>query len=855
MRSDMQRVRSYSDDDSEEEEEEEEERRGNERKSARKGYEQPNDRKSSYEKVEGHQIFKHAKVASHVLQKDILEGSRTRISTNLIAHDTHGRLYVWDSEEKLLRFVEVQRSDFLHSFGDDSGTILATKDSKTVQLSSPVDFQVLHLAFNRTGRSLVLVGDGSLMVVNLLAPSSTSSSGVCRVQKVGADRIFSRGNGQWLRILQVAWHPYSDSHLGVLSSDGCFRLFDLSLNAESAEQEYHLQPSSTKNPGFSSLVRAISFSFGGEHLWDRFTVFVLYNDGSLYALCPIVPFGGMFNAAAVEELAKYAGQLGSMDSPGSTKSESSSLAAAWLEAVFPGLNSLGHPLPGESLGGSIVLKAHAYVPIHASLLLQGPFATLCRKTEGDDGNGYLEQTDCEPCHAVGLLYNVVGKDSILAISTQDGQVQLYVLADEIEPNWSVGKLPRILADDKGHILAVGMLVEASKNANSLDLHPEELRGVCQGQLPPLLRLAFVDLALQPAVLEAGPVVLFSDPVVPERLYCQHPAGIDAILLQWLPFSIQSANKPCNGAPPPAVFPLLDICPTGLTVPRPLLGAVLILDSLGESWIVAVTANCECAVVNMKPQITLPEPLVLGENLLEEQDRGTVELGVFQMMSKELLLGPKDIPITQLTSMGAPLTVDSIEGRALLHDQCKLLHEKYIEYAHRVYVELTSHRSRLYEIVHEQTRQLKSAESKLRQAQKESAFLTSRLQQIMSKNRDLEQRVKRCCTLPGVSEKPLTATEQELKRQLDTMRFQDLDIYNTAVETLSVRAERLLSTQNALAKMPSPGQRKSDRGRIPDSQMRRLKLAVDHLSHLVEDSTLKVKVIDDSVSHRELLKDR
>lgn len=130
MRSDMQRVRSYSDDDSEEEEEEEEERRGNERKSARKGYEQPNDRKSSYEKVEGHQIFKHAKVASHVLQKDILEGSRTRISTNLIAHDTHGRLYVWDSEEKLLRFVEVQRSDFLHSFGDDSGTILATKDSK-----------------------------------------------------------------------------------------------------------------------------------------------------------------------------------------------------------------------------------------------------------------------------------------------------------------------------------------------------------------------------------------------------------------------------------------------------------------------------------------------------------------------------------------------------------------------------------------------------------------------------------------------------------------------------------------------------------------------------------------------------
>lgn len=279
--------------------------------------------------------------------------------------------------------------------------------------------------------------------------------------------------------------------------------------------------------------------------------------------------------------------------------------------------------------------------------MQGPFATLCRRIEGDDGHGYLEQTDLEPCHAVSVLYNVVGKDSILAISTQDGQVQLYVLADEIEPTWSVGKRPRISVDDKGHILAVGMLVEASYTAKRVDIGRDELKGTWQGQIPPLLRLASVDLALQPTVLEAGPIVLFADPVIPERLYCQHSAGIDAILLQWLPFSIQSANKPCNGAPPPAVFPLLDICPTGFAVPRPLLGAVLILDSLGESWIIAVTSNCECAVVNMKPQTSLPEPLVLEESFSDEQDSGVLEMGVFQMMSKDLLLGPKDIPITQV----------------------------------------------------------------------------------------------------------------------------------------------------------------------------------------------------------------
>lgn len=38
---------------------------------------------------------------------------------------------------------------------------------------------------------------------------------------------------------------------------------------------------------------------------------------------------------------------------------------------------------------------------------------------------------------------------------------------------------------------------------------------------------------------------------------------------------------------------------------------------------------------------------------------------------------------QVSNSGRPLTLDTIEGKELLHDQWKLLHEKYIEYIHRV----------------------------------------------------------------------------------------------------------------------------------------------------------------------------
>lgn len=40
-------------------------------------------------------------------------------------------------------------------------------------------------------------------------------------------------------------------------------------------------------------------------------------------------------------------------------------------------------------------------------------------------------------------------------------------------------------------------------------------------------------------------------------------------------------------------------------------------------------------------------------------------------------------LLQITLSSTPLTVDSIEGRTFLHDQSKLLHEKYIQYASRV----------------------------------------------------------------------------------------------------------------------------------------------------------------------------
>lgn len=54
------------------------------------------------------------------------------------------------------------------------------------------------------------------------------------------------------------------------------RLFDLLSNIEQPEQEYYLEavePGKCHNVG---SICPVAFSFGGQHLWERFSVRMIY---------------------------------------------------------------------------------------------------------------------------------------------------------------------------------------------------------------------------------------------------------------------------------------------------------------------------------------------------------------------------------------------------------------------------------------------------------------------------------------------------------------------------------------------------------------------------------------------------
>ncbi|KAF9599136.1 hypothetical protein IFM89_035415 [Coptis chinensis] len=582
-------------------------------------------------------------------------------SKNIISWDgSSSRLYLWDQTKHSLHRLTVRLGE------PEPTSVIASYPSKVLQADVKLDFVVDTISVNRNGSAMLLSGSHALSVMFLYGTTSDGDNNtlICRTVSVGAQT-------SPIRTLHSSWHPFSDTHFGILSSDSVFRLFDLSSDIQKPEQEYYLQPLEPGTCRNAASICPMAFSFGGEHLWDRFAVFVLFSDGSVYVLCPVVPFGSVYRWECIAEIYNDAHTFG-LKSSNSRAVSNSSLAIAWLEAIFP---ELTHQ---ETRGTMLVLRAHPYVPFDASLFLQGPLRKVCH---GKAEDGYeVEGSKCEG-RAVSFLYNSISKDSVLVTAWSSGQLQIDALADEVQPVWNVGILPRVSVDSHEKIYRVAMICEPNSGELSIVKLDQPLdQTVWLGHPPPLLRLAIVDLAL-PRHIDNDPLIsLWADPLIPERIYCSHGGGIDSIVLHFLPFTSQTCGKD-ETVRAPSVYPVLSTCHNNNYSPSPLSGFVTLGDSFGYSWIVGVTSSQECVVVEMKGwDARLPLHIFEENKFIISED--FQEADIRDIISKDLLCGPK-VLVPQTSPNLRSVTADSIEGRSTLHQYFKLFHENYVEYAHKV----------------------------------------------------------------------------------------------------------------------------------------------------------------------------
>lgn len=748
-----------------------------------------------------------------------------------MAWDGASRLYFWDSVKKCIHRISIRLGE------PDPTSVLADSPSKVLQADVQLNFVVDRISINRNGSALLLAGSDGLCIMYLYGRTSTTDNTIiCRTVSIGSQIYFNSNNV--IRALQVSWHPSSDTHLGILSSDSVFRIFDLSSDVGLPEQEYYLQPVDPGKSRNAASICPVDFSFGADHLWDRFSVFILFSDGSIYILCPVVPFGSVYKWESILEIYNDAHTFG-LKSANSTAVSNSNLAISWLEATFP---ELAHQ---ATEGGNLsMLKAHPYALFDASLSLQGPLRKVCNG--GEEEFLAVRVAECEG-RAVSFLYNLVSKDSILVTAWSGGQLQIDALADEIQPVWIAGSPPRVRVDSLDRILGLAMICESipcELSVVKLDQPPDQTFWL--GHPPPLLRLAIIDLAL-PRNMESGSLIsLFVDPLIPERIYSLHDGGIDSIVLHFLPFTSEATGKN-ETMRTPSVHPVLSTCQAESSSSSPICGFVALSDSFGYSWIVAVTSSQECIVLEMKSlNLLIPVHVDIEKDISLEEPK---QIDTPNVISKELLSGPKVVFIPQTSPNLRSVAADSIEGRSTLHQYFKLFHENYVEYAHKVYFELKHHGPHLKRIIDDQLARLGEAQQKLLKVEEKQPTLEERIHHANQMHSFLEERLQSLRNLPGAHKKPLSRAEREFKSELDRFRGVELDALRSSIETLNARSRRYVQS----SKGSTSNQQRHISGRknfVEDAQISQLKSAIAKLSLVNSENAKRVKVVESALKSQE-----
>ncbi|GAB4827588.1 hypothetical protein Ancab_034470, partial [Ancistrocladus abbreviatus] len=748
-----------------------------------------------------------------------------RMPGNLMAWDGASRLYFWELYGQCLHRIPIRLGE------PDEHSVIAASPSKVLRANIELNFRVHKISINRNGSAVMLVGASELCVMYLSGRTSANDGSIlCSTVQVGFDIYFSA-----IRVLQVAWHPYSDTHVGVLSSDSVFRIFDLSSAPGWPEQEYYLQLVETGRSQKAASICPVDFSFGREHLWDKFSVLILFTDGSVYVLCPVAPFGSVYMWESIMEMHVDAQAFG-LKSANPAAVRNSTMAISWLDATFPELNQ-----QGKEVGSYSMVKARSHALIDASILLQGPLRKVCHSREEED-NG-AQDTECK-CRATSLLYNSIGKDSILVIAWGSGKLQIDALGDEIQPLWRTGSPPHLCVDSHDQILGFAMICESTLDQLPVIRLDQPLdNGDWLGHPPPLLRLAIVDLALPTSRESDSLVSMYIDPLLPERIYALHGGGVDLIILHFLPFASQTSGS-SDAMREPSVHPVLSTFQGTTASSFMLCGFVILADSYGYSWIAGVTTSNECIVLEMKTW-NFMLPLFVGVEKSPSSLEESTEREMPNIISKELLSGPKVVIIPQASPNLRSVAADSIEGRSTLHQYFKLFHENYVEYAHKVYFELKHHGPHVKRIIDSLHIRLQDAQQKLSNVEEKQQKLNERIKCAFQLHSTLEERLKRLRKLPGVHKKPLSRAERKFKAELDRFSVVELDAMRSSIAALNARLTRHIQspTRDSSYQKGTPSAKKSC---VQDVQLDQLKASLQKLSLVNSENTRKVKLVESAL---------
>lgn len=647
-----------------------------------------------------------------------------------------------------------------------------------------------------------------------------------------------------LHIVQVSWHPDSDVHVAVLTSDSTWRLYDVN-RPDLPEQtvELHVggfmrgvqEGEEDAYDGPESIEKAVAFRFGVGDGWDRFAVYFLFDQGGIYFLCPIAPFGARYPSPFVKSLKGWS-EKSAEEGPGIAGVDANrSMAAAWLQRAFEPVELY---ISSSIIADMDLESVVPHVLDGGCPVLMGPLSVM---SAGDkNGRSPMPFDAAEDM----TLWRFGGVCTVLAMVSASGPAEVYLVCGGATPYWH-GYPPQCIVEN-GKLRAV--------RSQAAPAHGQEY-GILHRQLhQQLAMLDYIHIHAPQGQLY-GPdsvartagsrrAALHVDLSTPDMFYCVYPQGVYAVSLDWLPtvaeyMAAMAFADVGRAAELPDALPSPSVEELYRTVPNSITASVTVGDSLCGSGVVLLLGDCTGVLVRRTPtRASLEEGSSSVKAHQEEKERFLAEVeSQIERVYADVLKG---------VSSGAPkkaaVQESSVGVERALADAISMLRSKHVEFAHRSHHDLSQRLEQLQQEVISQKERADKVKVLTEKATERGAELQAKFTRAAWMSDNIARRVQLLAELHYALPQPPSAADVVFKHEV-LPRMEDAA--GRLEEEVMMVSGRVAALMRGLKPSPAAGSAVAA-GTMPPAELRRVRETLLEHDRAIRAARERVKVLQEAL---------
>ncbi|RYE99395.1 MAG: hypothetical protein EOO41_01100 [Methanobacteriota archaeon] len=300
--------------------------------------------------------------------------------------------------------------------------------------------------------------------------------------------------------VDARWHPLGDKHFIALTTRE-LQLYELS-EATGAEllQQYALPTQNIRG-------RPVAACFGAARTWELFTVFILYDTGAVYYICPVLPVGCVLPFADWRELVLDARAAMNDKDVLPAVADAFSVTHSWLQEHFPkDAGSMLRCIKPEWSSQFPSVKGASGGRWLFTPCVQGPLAVeevsppaAAAASTSSPAAAVMDapavDLECAPVSASAY--------PMLYVLRENGFVHALAAVEPVLPSWSSTAVDALHAP--ATLVQPGMLLHvhpSHKGANLIESAADIRADMAAVLSAPWLRLPIASLELRSPVLEA-----------------------------------------------------------------------------------------------------------------------------------------------------------------------------------------------------------------------------------------------------------------------------------------------------------------------------------------------------------------